>query len=152
MNNNQFVAIKGRILVMLMFAAVAGVGILAGGAFAAAPVDMSSYKNVGNGSQSIASQAAKPLESLLNDDGTLKLSAGFSGSVSVDPKGWRMQTSPNGQPRFVKSGEQQQEQQQQHPPAKPRSTTSSPSSPSPLASGDENWDDRFGTLGMDDTV
>src|SRR5437868_9836233 len=106
MNNNQSAAIKGRILVMLMFAVVAGIGILTGGAFAAAPVDMSSYKDVANSSQSIANQAAKPLESLLNDDGTLKLSTGFSGSV--DPKGWRMQTSPNGQPRFVKSDEQQQ--------------------------------------------
>src|SRR2546425_855293 len=136
MNKNQSVAIKGRILVMLMFAAVAGVGILAGGAFAAAPVDMSSYKDGANSSQSIVNQAAKPLESLLNDDGTLKLSTGFSGSV--DPKGWRMETGPNGQPRFVKSDEQQQHpQQQQYPPAKPRSTTFSP-----LAAGDENWDNR----------
>src|SRR5206468_1251784 len=45
-------------------------------------------------------------------------------------------------PRFVKPEEQQ------HPPAKPRSTTSSLSSPSALAPGDENWDDRFDTLGM----
>src|SRR5438874_11354658 len=87
-------------------------------------------------------QPTTPLERVLNKDGTLKLSTGFSGSV--DPKGWRMQTGPNGQPRFIKSDEQQQyPQQQQHAPAKPRSTTSSTSSPSPLAAGDENWDDRF---------
>ncbi len=95
-------------------------------------------------------QPTTPLERVLNKDGTLKLSTSFSGSVDVDPKGWRMQTGPDGKPRFVKSDEQQQRQQrQQHLPAKPRS---SPSSPSPLTAGDENWDDRFNTLGMNNSV
>jgi len=86
-------------------------------------------------------QPATPLEKVLNNDGTLNLNTGFSGSV--DPKGWRMDTGPNGQPRFVKSDAQQP------PPAKPRSATSPLS---PLAPGDENWDDRFNTLGVNNHV
>src|SRR3954451_17959999 len=93
-------------------------------------------------------QPATPLERVLNKDGTLDLSTGFSGSI--DPKGWRMETSPNGEPRFVKSDDQQQ--QQQPPPAEPRSTTSTPSSLSPLAPGDENWDPRFNLPGVNNYV
>src|SRR5205085_2620924 len=77
---------------------------------------------------------------LLNEDGSLNLKQGFAGSV--DPTGWKMETGPNGQPRFVRAGEQQQPAA-----AKPRSATSSP-----MAPGDENWDSRFNLLGMNNSV
>src|SRR5207253_9187329 len=85
-------------------------------------------------------QPAKPLESLLNKDGTLNLKSGFSGSL--DSKGWHMETGPGGQPRFVRAGEQPAE-------AKPRLAASSFS---PLVAGDENWDDRFGAPGVNGAV
>src|SRR5207237_6392188 len=57
-------------------------------------------------------------------------------------KGWSMVVGPNGQPRFVKTGKQGQQAT-----AKPRSATSSP-----LAPGDENWDDRFNPPGTNGIV
>src|SRR5688572_15850200 len=46
-------------------------------------------------------QRGTPIENLLNTDGTLNLSAGFSGSL--DPAGWEMVDGPNGEPRFVQA-------------------------------------------------
>ena len=40
-----------------------------------------------------------PLETILRPDGSLDLSTGFSGSL--DMKGWKMTTDPDGTPRFV---------------------------------------------------
>ncbi|MBL8167513.1 MAG: putative Ig domain-containing protein, partial [Acidobacteria bacterium] len=57
----------------------------------------------------------QPLEKMLNPDGSLNLSTGFSGSLDV--KGWQMEHAPDDAPRFVKA--------------------------SPLAPGDENWDPQF---------
>ena len=46
-------------------------------------------------------QPLRPLAGLLNPDGTLNLSTGFTGSV--DPCGWQMQTGKDGRPVFVPS-------------------------------------------------
>ena len=48
-------------------------------------------------------QALTPLERLLDSNGTLNLTTGFSGSL--DPRGWEMRTDPNGAPRFVRSSQ-----------------------------------------------
>ena len=48
-------------------------------------------------------QALIPLERLLNADGTLNLTTGFSGSV--DQRGWEMRTDANGAPHFVRTSE-----------------------------------------------
>lgn len=58
----------------------------------------------------------QPLEKVLNADGTLNLAAGFNGSL--DARGWRMDYDTNGAPKFVKAA-------------------------TPLAPGDENWDQQF---------
>src|SRR5437868_7001386 len=50
-------------------------------------------------------QGRTPLENLLNADGTLNSNLDFTGSV--DPSGWRMEADPDGQPRFVRSGDKQ---------------------------------------------
>ena len=47
--------------------------------------------------------ALTPLERLLNADGTLNLTTGFSGSLDVS--GWAMRTDANGAPRFVRANE-----------------------------------------------
>ena len=83
-----------------------------------------------------AVESAQPHTSLLNSDGTLNLSTGFSGSL--DARGWQMVIGKNGEPRFVQSGK----------PAGKRI-----SDKLLVASGDEQWDDRFGDLpGVDGTV
>src|SRR5262245_9123578 len=48
-----------------------------------------------------AQQQAPSLGQYLNTDGTLNLPPGFSGSL--DPKGWKMRTASNGEPRFARS-------------------------------------------------
>src|ERR1043165_7949931 len=131
--NNRRLTIKVVMLVSLL-GLVIGIGALAMGVSAAAPPSLPTKEVVTTSTDSAANNAPNvPLESLLNKDGTLKLKTGFTGSV--DPAGWKMETGPNGRPRFVKAGEQQGQQQAA---TKPRSATSSP-----MVSGDENWDDRF---------
>lgn len=66
-----------------------------------------------------------PLENLLNQDGTLNLGTGFSGSL--DATGWQMVTDSNGQPRFLPAN------------------TSLPAGSADL--DDVYWDDRFGIVG-----
>jgi hypothetical protein len=62
----------------------------------------------------------RSLAAMLNADGTLDLSSGFSGTL--DANGWQMTTNDNGAPRF---------------------------SPAGLSvAGDENWDGRFGKPGI----
>jgi trimeric autotransporter adhesin len=74
-----------------------------------------------------------PLEQLLKGDGTLDLGRGFQGSL--DPTGWQMVASPNGEPHFVADNAAKQ----------------AVSSTQQLTAvyGDENWDDRFGSPGPD---
>jgi len=79
-------------------------------------------------------QALNPLESLLKADGTLDLHAGFSGSL--DPRGWKMVSEPGRPLRFVRSDEAG------------RATNGSGSLAPAAAPGDEQWDDRFNTLGV----
>ena len=43
----------------------------------------------------------KPLGEYLNTDGTLHLPSGFSGTLNA--RGWKMRTAPNGTPRFTPS-------------------------------------------------
>ena len=74
-------------------------------------------------------QPLTPLKKVLNPNGTLNPTNGFSGSL--DPAGWQMVTEENGQPRFVR--------------------TSAISATAASESGDENWDDRF-ALGVDTNV
>lgn len=49
----------------------------------------------------LSNHTATPLDSLLNPDGTLDTNRGYRGSI--DPTGWRMETSTDGKPRFVPS-------------------------------------------------
>ncbi len=76
-----------------------------------------------------------PLEQMLNRDGTLDLNKDFHGSL--DPTGWQMTTGPNGEPRFVPVSAAQQ--------------TAGSAQIMALA-GDENWDDEFGTQGLNGPV
>jgi hypothetical protein len=69
------------------------------------------------------SAGLQPLEALLNADGTLNLSSGFSGSL--DATGWQLSTGPGGEPRFTRAGAPIQEGN------------------APTAAGDEFWDDQF---------
>jgi hypothetical protein len=80
-------------------------------------------------------QPLTSLERLLNADGTLNLTTGFSGSVDVS--GWAMRTGSNGAPRFVRT-----------------SNTSANAAPlSPGASPDDvNWDGQFDLPGANNTV
>jgi hypothetical protein len=64
----------------------------------------------------------QPLKSLLNPDGTLKNTTGFTGSLNT--AGYRMETAPGGAPRFV------------------------PTSAPAAVPADSNWDDRFGMPGV----
>lgn len=64
-----------------------------------------------------------PLEQLLNEDGTLNLAAGFTGTL--DPAGYRMVTDTDGAPRFVAEAS---------------------------CNPDESWDDRFWPFGVDSVV
>jgi hypothetical protein len=67
------------------------------------------------------------VSSVLNPDGTLRLEAGFSGSL--DPAGYQMVTGPAGKPRFV-----------------PGNTSVTSPEPDP---DDVYWDDQFGVPGVD---
>src|SRR5437868_3852414 len=106
MNKNQSVAMKGMVLVALLMTAAMSVGIVASSAFGAAPTHMPKPGGVSE-PNTVANQTAKPLETLLNDDGTLNLNSGFTGSL--DPTGWSMVAGSKGQPRFVKTGEGHQQ-------------------------------------------
>ena len=68
----------------------------------------------------------RPLSEILNPDGTLKVGPGAQGSF--DPKGFRMVTGQDGQPRFLPHGAGMQAEEGENL----------------AAAGDENWDDRFG--------
>ncbi len=65
------------------------------------------------------------LERFLNADGTFKNDEGYSGSINA--RGWRVETLPDGSPRFIPTG-------RQNVPAFAR----------PAAPGDEFWEDGFG--------
>ena len=67
----------------------------------------------------------KPIKELLNPDGSLILSSGFSGSVNLE--GYRIFTGQNGEPRFVSLAQ-----------SRTRTTATTASDPD-----DEYWDDRF---------
>ena len=79
--------------------------------------------------QNIAAQPARPISSVLNADGSIKL--GISGSF--DPKGFRMATGPDGSPRFISEAEVSRNL-------------------SPNGSCIDGWDDRFSFSGADTTV
>ena len=78
---------------------------------------------------------AEPLVTVLNPDGTLNLTTGFSGSL--DTRGWKMVTGSGGEPRFVLPGE---------------TMASSASVGAQLVPEDENWDDRFQLPSVDGRV
>ena len=67
--------------------------------------------------------ADQPLDTLLNPDGALNLTTGFSGSL--DATGWQMAAGPDGDPRFVKADVALRE------------------AIAPAVTGDEAWDDQF---------
>lgn len=46
-----------------------------------------------------AGTAMRPLAEMLNPDGSLNLDTGYSGAL--DPKGWRMEYTPDGAPLFA---------------------------------------------------
>ena len=75
-------------------------------------------------------KSLRPLESILNSDGTLDLgTAGSNGSYHT--KGWNLVTDSSGKPRFVRK----------------RHVTSFSNRPASVA-GDEDWDDNFGLPGV----
>ncbi len=47
------------------------------------------------------SQESQPLKSFVRPDGTLSVPEGYSGTI--DAKGWKMTTAPDGSPRFAPS-------------------------------------------------
>jgi trimeric autotransporter adhesin len=68
--------------------------------------------------------STKPLESLLNADGTLNLQSGYAGSL--DPKGWRMVSKQGEKPRFMRDADV------------------------PTLAEDPNWDRKFAAPGLSD--
>jgi len=78
-------------------------------------------------SPTVQQKTTPSLEKLLNSDGTINTKSGFTGSL--DPKGFRMTTGPNGEPRFVK----------------PNKVTSP-------AFTNDGWDERFNPPGANGTV
>ena len=91
--------------ILVLFALLFGlggagsIGVSAGSASATASAPAHAGPILGGGQHG---ERGEPLEKLLNEDGTLDLGAGFSGSV--DPSGWQMKTRPGGEPRFVRAG------------------------------------------------
>ncbi len=73
-------------------------------------------------------QRGAPLGRYLNRNGTLNTPPGFTGSL--DPRGWKMQTDPDGTPRFVRE-------------SNVAVNTSAPEVPLQSGTGNEFWDDRF---------
>src|SRR6266545_5062595 len=84
----------------------------------------------------VPGQALKPLDSMLQADGTLDLRAGFNGSL--DPRGWKMVSEPGRPPRFLRS----------HSLGEDMSGSVTPA----VVPGDEFWDDRFNVLGVNGYV
>lgn len=72
----------------------------------------------------IGTKQDKPLGALLKSDGTINLKSGFKGSL--DLKGYKMTTGPNGMPKFI-----------------PSSTEAS------LVNPDDYWDSTFSLPGTD---
>ncbi len=72
----------------------------------------------------LESNNSRPLESLLQADGTLNLNTGFSGSLETE--GWSMVIGSNGEPNFIPTGGMELSSFMESVP------------------GDENWDYRFG--------
>jgi trimeric autotransporter adhesin len=132
----------------LAFAILLGLALASGavvsGVFAAAPIGSSIFGE-NNKPQQAAGEPTKPLESLLNEDGTLNLKVGYSGSL--DPTGWSMEIGLNGQPRFVQEGSEQSSKSLISP-----ASISANSAFAPLVPGDENWDDRFAFNYLDNQV
>lgn len=87
-----------------------------------------------------ASQAGKgmPLGDVLNPDGTLNLTSGFSGSL--DPTGYTMQTGPNGEPRFVSAQTEDE------------GAAKDPTGGAPNIPGYFEWDARFNLPGTNGSV
>ncbi len=78
--------------------------------------------------RSDTTDTVRPIEALLNPDGTLKLDEGFSGAL--DPTGWQMTVGSSGEPRFV--------------PSLAASDT--------LIEGNQYWSDKFGPPGTNGPV
>src|SRR5438067_8138065 len=97
-------ALLGLLLLTLGLVAAVGGTLAAAPAQLNAPLpDMQGGRPGPEGGHKLGegvNRPATPLENLLNADGTLNLPGGFSSSV--DPTGWRMDTDPSGQPRFVR--------------------------------------------------
>ena len=122
-----------RLIKLMMVALLLGVQPVAAGSLSAANSLNSSGGGANiavppstNGPMGVASPPLTQLNSLLNADGTLNLSTGFSGSVDVH--GWAMQTGADGRPRFVRTPEVKGNV----PPLKPDASPN-----------DEFWDGRF---------
>jgi hypothetical protein len=79
----------------------------------------------------VCASQSQPLQKFLNPDGTLKTPAGLSGSL--DGRGWKMHTSPDGTPRFIPSSI-----------SKNNSALTDPV--------DAAWDSRFSIVSTDDYV
>ncbi len=123
---------------MALFVLISVLGVAVGGTFAAttATASLPARQDKGfeqdQGQTQGLKQPSVPIGGLLNKDGTLNLHGGFRGSV--DPTGWKMETGKDGQPRFVRAGDIQLK-------------TRPASAFAPLDPGDENWDNRFSSLG-----
>src|SRR5689334_19637692 len=117
-------------MVTLFLIVSAGAGLLAQSALAEhAPAAVSSGRSDDAAKAASAGASKRPLESVLNPDGTLNTASGFSGSL--DPAGWKMVPNTGGPPRFARTGEQ------------PMQRSAPQTIQSPGVPGDENWDGRF---------
>lgn len=82
----------------------------------------------GMSTQATRQQPTAPLETLLNSDGTLNLSTGFSGGLNIS--GWRMALAADGTPHFSRARDGE------------HTNNASGLKPASL-SDDVNWDGRF---------
>ncbi len=94
----------------------------------------------------VADPSLRPLADMLNPDGTLNLSTGYSGSL--DPTGWAVTTNAHGAPRFVRADAPSLGESERGD-LKPPSLTSPQAYPAPpSAAPDPTWDGRFGPSGV----
>ena len=72
--------------------------------FAFAFLVINSHSLLAQGNQGVFPKQLTPVNHLLNPDGAINLTTGFKGSLDV--KGWRMRSGPNGEPRFAREDNQ----------------------------------------------
>src|SRR5688572_12951620 len=136
MKNLRFRTLPGTITIIFLAAAATFLSLWAMGSGPASTAYAASSVPP-QGLEQAYKEPMAPLDSLLNEDGTLDLQSGFTGSA--DPTGWQMVSEPGAPPRFIKDNEA-------------REQFTSKGIEAPLAPGDEKWDGRFFAPGVTSTV